>query len=86
MPQSKSVTKHGKTKENQIYRGSQQESKMRLLTIPEASERLGLKPSTMRFWIWTRKIEHVKVGRAVRLSEDTIHQVIQRGTVPARRS
>jgi excisionase family DNA binding protein len=36
---------------------------MRLLTIAEASERLGLKPATMRSWIWTRKIEHVHVGR-----------------------
>lgn len=59
---------------------------MRLLTIAEASERLGLKPSTMRFWIWTRKIEHVKVGRAVRVREDTIQAVIERGTIPARHS
>ena len=58
---------------------------MRLLTIPEASHRLGLKPATLRFWIWTRKIEHVKVGRAVRLREETIKELIQKGTVPARR-
>ena len=57
----------------------------RLLTIPQASERLSLKPATVRFWIWTRKIEHVKVGRSVRLREDTIDNLIQRGTVPARR-
>jgi excisionase family DNA binding protein len=59
---------------------------MRLLTITEASDRLGLKPSTMRFWIWTRKIAHVKIGRAVRLREDTIEDLIQSGTVPATRS
>jgi excisionase family DNA binding protein len=58
---------------------------MRLLTVPEAAERLGLKPATLRFWLWTRKIESVKVGRAVRLREDTIQQLIERGTVPARR-
>jgi len=58
---------------------------MRLLTVPQASERLGLKPSTVRFWIWTRKIDHVKVGRAVRLREDTIEEFIRRGTVPAKR-
>jgi excisionase family DNA binding protein len=58
---------------------------MRLLTIAEASERLGLKPATMRSWIWTRKIEHVHVGRCVRLREDTISQLIERGTVPAQR-
>ena len=58
---------------------------MRLLTIPEASQRLGLKPATMRFWIWSGKIEHVHIGRAVRLREDTIEQLIEDGTVPARR-
>jgi excisionase family DNA binding protein len=59
---------------------------MRLLTIPEVAERLGLKPATIRFWIWTRKIEVVKLGRAVRISEATIRELIERGTVPARRS
>jgi excisionase family DNA binding protein len=54
----------------------------RLLTIPEAAGRLGLQPSTLRFWIWTRKIEHVKVGRAVRISETVVDKVIARGTVP----
>ncbi len=57
---------------------------MRLLTITEASARLGIQPSTIRFWIWTRKIEHVKVGRAVRLKEATVAALIERGTVPAR--
>ncbi len=59
---------------------------MRLLTIPEASERLGLKPATLRFWVWTRRIEHVKVGRAVRIREETVRDLIENGTVPARRS
>lgn len=58
---------------------------MQLLTIPEASHRLGLKPATIRFWIWTRKIEFVKVGRAVRLREDVILKIIEHGTVPAKR-
>jgi excisionase family DNA binding protein len=58
---------------------------MRLLTIAEASEQLGLKPATVRFWIWTRRIEHVKIGRAVRLREEMVQEVIQRGTVPAKR-
>jgi hypothetical protein len=34
---------------------------MNLLTIEEASKRLGLKPSTLRFWVWQRKIECVKI-------------------------
>jgi len=59
---------------------------MRLLTVAEAAGKLGLKTATMRFWIWTRKIESVRVGRAVRLREDTIDQIIERGTIPARRA
>ena len=58
---------------------------MRLLTILEASERLGLKPATLRFWVWTRRIEHIKVGRAVRIAESAILEIIERGTVPAKR-
>jgi excisionase family DNA binding protein len=59
---------------------------MRLLTIREAADRLGLKPSTIRFWIWQRKIAFVRVGRAVRLSEETIRKLIEHGTVPAKRA
>lgn len=58
---------------------------MRLLTVREAAAQLGLKPATIRFWIWTRKLAHVKVGRAVRVREETIKDLIERGTVPERR-
>ncbi len=57
---------------------------MRLLTLKETSERLGLKLSTVRFWVWQRKIETVRVGRAVRVREDAINRLIEQGTVPAR--
>ena len=50
---------------------------MRLLTIPEAAERLSLRPKTIRFWIWTRKIEFVKMGRSVRLREDAVERLIE---------
>jgi excisionase family DNA binding protein len=55
----------------------------KLLTIPQAAERLGLKPATVRFWVWTRKGEHVKIGRAVRIPEHAIERIIEQGTVPA---
>ena len=58
---------------------------MRMLTIPLAAEQLGLKPATVRDWIYQRKIAFVKVGRAVRISEDTIRALIERGTIPAKR-
>ena len=59
---------------------------MRLLRLEEAAERLGLKLSTLRFWVWQRKIEVVRVGRAVRVREDAIERLIVKGTVPAKRS
>jgi len=56
----------------------------RLLTLAESSERLGLKLATLRFWVWQRKIETVRIGRAVRIREDVIHRLIEAGTLPAR--
>ncbi len=58
---------------------------MNLLTLPEAAKRLGLQVSTLRFWVWTRRIEYIKVGRAVRLREDTVREIVEHGTVPPRR-
>ncbi len=57
----------------------------RLVAIPVAAAQLGLKPATVRDWIYQRKIDYVKVGRAVRISEDTIRALIERGTIPAKR-
>jgi excisionase family DNA binding protein len=58
---------------------------MRLLTVDQAALALGLRPATVRCWIWTRRIEHVKVnGRAVRIREDVVNRLIAEGTVPAR--
>lgn len=57
---------------------------MKLLTLSETAARLGLKLSTVRFWVWQRRIETVRVGRCVRVREDTINRLIEQGTVPAR--
>jgi hypothetical protein len=37
----------------------------------------------LRGWIYRRAIPYVKVGRSVRISDDTIDDIIERGTVPA---
>lgn len=60
---------------------------MHLLRVEEAAARLGLKASTIRYWIWERRIPVVRVGRrAVRIREEAIQRLIEAGTVPARRS
>jgi hypothetical protein len=38
----------------------------------------------IRGWILLRKIEFVKCGRNVMIKEQTIRDIIDRGTVPAR--
>jgi excisionase family DNA binding protein len=55
----------------------------KLKTLPEAAERLGVSVKCLRGWIYRRSIAYTKVGRAVRISEETIQQIIDRGTVPA---
>jgi excisionase family DNA binding protein len=57
--------------------------KSRLLTVEQAAERLNLKTVTVRAWIWRRRLEHVKLGRAVRIPEHALEQLLERGTVPA---
>jgi excisionase family DNA binding protein len=56
----------------------------RLLTLPQAAEEWGIKVNTIRAWIYRREIDYVKIGRSVRISEDTIQKLIARGSVPAR--
>jgi excisionase family DNA binding protein len=55
----------------------------KLNTLPGAAERLGVSVKCLRSWIYRRAIPYVKVGRAVRISDDTIEEIIKRGTVPA---
>lgn len=55
-----------------------------MLTIEQAANQLGLKPSTLRAWVIRRKISYLKIGRAVRVPEKEIERLIRESTVPAR--
>jgi excisionase family DNA binding protein len=56
----------------------------RLLTLKQASCRLGISLRTLEDWIYDKKIEVVKLGRrCVRVKESTIAQIIELGTRPA---
>jgi excisionase family DNA binding protein len=57
--------------------------KSKLNTLPQAAERLGVTVNCLRGWIYRRAVAYVKVGRAVRISDETIQRIIDRGTVPA---
>jgi excisionase family DNA binding protein len=55
-----------------------------LLTVAEAGEALGLKPSTIRAWLAQRKLPRVSCGRAVRVPSQAVPEFIERNTIPAR--
>ena len=56
----------------------------RLLRVSEAAIRLGLQQSTIRRMISERKIDVVRpTGRAVRISEGTIDDILLKGYRPA---
>lgn len=54
-----------------------------MLSVKEAAERLGVKASTIRSWVWKRQIEFVKISRSVRIPEKVIERLIHSGTKPA---
>ena len=56
----------------------------RLLSIPEAASRLGVKEATIRKWRFLRTISVVRVGsRSIRIAESEIQRLIEEGCQPA---
>jgi excisionase family DNA binding protein len=55
----------------------------KLKSLYQAAEELGVTVNTLRAWVYRRKIPYLKIGRCVRISDETIQQIILRGTVPA---
>lgn len=65
---------------------NKEKTRGRLLTVEQAAERLGIKPSTIRSWILRReRLEIVKVGRLVRIPESAIDDLISGNTIPPRK-
>ena len=57
----------------------------KLLTVAEAADRLKLQPSTIRKWIFQRRLAHVRIGqRAVRIREADVEKLIREGYTPAK--
>jgi excisionase family DNA binding protein len=54
-----------------------------LLTLPEAAERLRLKPSTLRAWTLKRRLPFVRLGSRVFIRRSDIVALIARSVVPA---
>lgn len=56
----------------------------KLLTVKESAEQLGLSSRTIWAWIYERRLDVVRLGRAVRIKQSSIDQLIEAGTTPAR--
>ena len=55
-----------------------------LLTVDEVAERVKCHPQTVRRWIWSGRLGHVKVGGLVRVPEEEVRRLLKQGeTLPA---
>lgn len=52
-------------------------------TVNEAAEELGLSIHTIRAWVASRRLAHLRLGRAIRIPAAEIRRVIEDSTVPA---
>lgn len=55
----------------------------RLLRVRDVAARLGLRESTIRRWIFTRRLPSVRCGKAVTVPESAIDRLIKENYRPA---
>jgi len=53
----------------------------KLLRIPEAARVLGIRPKTLRDWVWRRKVTFVKVGKGVAFRPSDLLDFIEKNVV-----
>lgn len=58
---------------------------MMLINLDEGARYLGLQPSTLRRWIYERRIAYVKLGRRVLFRKEVLDELIQNSEKPALR-
>ena len=52
-------------------------------TVQETADELGLSVHTIRAWIASRRLSHLRLGRAIRIPAAEIRRLIEQSTVPA---
>ena len=55
----------------------------RLLKVPEAALRLNISEKTTWKMVYARRVDVVRIGRSVRILENSIEKLIDDGTIPA---
>jgi excisionase family DNA binding protein len=59
---------------------------MKLLSIPQFAEQLGVTSSCIRRWVLERKVGVIKIGRLVRIPATEFDRIVAEGTRVARPS
>lgn len=59
---------------------------VKLFSVPEFADALGVTVACIRRWLLERKVAHVKVGRLVRIPASELERIIEEGFRPARSS
>jgi excisionase family DNA binding protein len=54
------------------------------LTVAQAARALGLRPATVRAWIWRRRLAYHKIGYAVRIPMSEIRRILDESLIPAK--
>jgi len=55
----------------------------KLLTVKQAADEMGLSARTIWAWVYARKLGVVRLGRAVRIPQAAIDELIEAGSIPA---
>ena len=58
-------------------------AKKQLLTVPQAAAQMSISEKTTWRMVYGRKLEVVRIGRSVRVTEDSVINKINDGTTPA---
>jgi excisionase family DNA binding protein len=56
----------------------------KLLTVKQSADQLGLSARTVWAWVYAQKLGVVRLGRAVRIPQNAIDELIEAGSVPAK--
>jgi excisionase family DNA binding protein len=62
-----------------------QRTPLRLYSVAETADMLGVSVACIREWVWRRRIPVHRVGRHVRIADATIDKLLTEGYVPADR-
>ena len=54
----------------------------RLLTVPQAAERMTISHKSTWRMVYARKLEVVRIGHSVRVTEESVDHIIEDGTTP----